>query len=216
MSLTLHYHPLSSFCQKALVAFYENDVPFTPHLVDFGDPRSAAALKALWPVGKIPVLRDEARDRTIPEATIIIEYLAAHHPGRTPLVPADADRAWQVRLRDRFDDLYVNVPMQKVVTDRLRPADARDAHGVAEATRLLETAYDVVDREMAGRTWAVGDAFTMADCAAAPALWYANWAVPIGDRRPHAAAYLLRLTERPSFARAFAEAAPYRANLPTG
>src|ERR1700704_147574 len=112
MALTLYFHPLSSFCQKALVALYENDTPFTPHIVDLGDECARAAFLKIWPIGKFPVLRDDANDRTIPESSIIIEYLAQHYPGRTPLVPADADLARQTRLRDRFYDLYVNMPMQ--------------------------------------------------------------------------------------------------------
>ena len=122
MSLKLYCHPLSSFCQKALVALYENDTPFEPEIVDLFDAKSSATLKAIWPIGRFPVLRDEANDRTVPESSIIIEYLDQHYPGRTQLVPADAERARQMRLQDRFYDLYVNGPMQKVVTDKLRPA----------------------------------------------------------------------------------------------
>src|SRR5215210_6431695 len=110
MSLKLYFHPLSSFCQKALIAFYENDTPFEPHIVDLGNAASSAELKKIWPIGKFPVLRDEARDRTVPESSIIIEYLGLHYPGRTQLVPADADLAAQTRTRDRFFDWYVNVP----------------------------------------------------------------------------------------------------------
>jgi glutathione S-transferase len=214
MSLGLYFHPLSSFCQKVLVALYENDTPFEPHLVDFADEASTAELKELWPIGKIPVLRDEARDWTVPEASIIIEYLAEHYPGRTRLVPSDADVARQTRLRDRFYDLYVNVPMQKIVGDRLRPAGKTDPFGVEEAKALLRTAYGLVDQSMAARTWSMGDAFGMADCAAAPALYYANLVLPFGDTHRNAAAYLGRLMERPSFARAVEEAAPYRAMFP--
>lgn len=209
MSLKLYFHPLSSFCQKVLVAFYENDTPFEPHIVDFGDVAASAEFRRLWPIGKIPVLRDEASDRTVPESSIIIEYLAQHYPGRTRLVPADADRARQMRLRDRFYDLYVNVPMQKIVTDRLRPAEQNDPYGVEEAKRLLQTALGMIDRDMAANVWAVGDDFTMADCAAAPALFYANKVMPLGNTYSHAARYLARLMERPSFARALREAEPY-------
>ena len=209
MSLTLHFHPLSSFCQKALVALYENDTPFEPHIVDLADEASRAALLKLWPIGKFPVLRDDARDRTIPESSIIIEYLAQHYPGRTRLVPADADLARQTRLRDRFYDLYVEEPMQKIVGDRLRPASAKDPHGVEEARTRLRTAYGMIEEDMARRTWAMGDAFTMADCAAAPALFYANLVMPFADTHKNTAAYFGRLMERPSFARAVTEAKPY-------
>ena len=151
MSLTLHFHPLSSFCQKAVIALYENDMPFEPHIVNLMDAAENAAFKKLWPVGKFPVLRDEARDRTIPESSIIIEYLAQHHPGRSKLVPADEDLARRTRLSDRFFDLYVNVPVGKVVTDRLRPAGKNDPHGVAEAKALLTTSLDMIERDMAGK-----------------------------------------------------------------
>jgi glutathione S-transferase len=214
MSLTLYFHPLSSFCRKVLTALYENGTPFTPHLVDLGDAASRAAFLKIWPIGKFPVLRDEARGRTIPESTIIIEYLAQHHPGRTQLVPADPELALQTRLWDRFYDLSVDVPMQKIVTDRLRPLAQRDTIGVEQATALLRTACDIVDGEMAGKTWAVGDVFTMADCAAAPALYYANEVMPLRAAHRHAAAYLDRLMQCPSFARAAAEAEPYRHLFP--
>jgi glutathione S-transferase len=212
--LKLYFHPFSSFCQKVLVALYENEVPFEPHVVDLGDDDSSAEFKRIWPIGKFPVLRDEARDRTIPESSIIIEYLARHYPGRTALVPEDADLAWETRLSDRFYDLYVNVPMQKIVTDRLRPPGRNDPHGVGEAERLLGTAYGLIDRDMRTKTWAMGDAFGMADCAAAPAMYYANLVMPLGDAHRNAAKYLGRLMERPSFARAVEEAKPYRSLFP--
>jgi glutathione S-transferase len=214
MSLKLYFHPLSSFCQKALVALYENDTPFEPQIVDLLDAKSSAALKAIWPIGRFPVLRDEANDRTVPESSIIIEYLDQHYPGRTQLVPADAELARQMRLQDRFYDLYVNVPMQKVVTDKLRPPGHNDAHGVEAARTLLQTACGMIELEMAAKTWAVGDAFSMADCAAAPALFYANMLTPLGNAHPNAAAYLGRLMERPSYARAIKEAQPYLAMVP--
>jgi glutathione S-transferase len=214
MSLKLYFHPLSSFCQKALVALYENDTPFEPVIVDLFDAKSSAALKAIWPIGRFPVLRDEANDRTVPESSIIIEYLDQHYPGRTQLVPADAELARQTRLQDRFYDLYVNVPMQKVVTDKLRPSGKNDPHGVEAARALLHTACDMIEREMAAKTWAMGDAFSMADCAAAPALFYANMVTPLGDTYPNASAYLGRLMDRPSYARAIKEAQPYFAMVP--
>ena len=209
MSLKLYFHPLSSFCHKALIALYENDTPFEPHIVDLADENSRAAFKRIWPIGKFPVLRDEARDRTIPESSMIIEYLAQHYPGRTPLVPADPDLALETRLRDRVYDLYVNVPMQKIVTDRLRPPGRNDAQGVADAKALLQTACRVLDQEMASRTWATGEAFTMADCAAAPALFYADTLAPFAGTYDNLGSYLDRLIARPSFARVLDEAQPY-------
>jgi glutathione S-transferase len=209
MSLTLYYHPLASYCWKALIALYENDTPFQPHVVDLMDAASAAAFKKVWPIGKFPVLRDEARGVTVPESSIVIEYLAQHYPGRTQLVPLDPDLARRTRLSDRFYDRYVNNPMGKIVTDRIRPAGHNDPHGVEEARSLLRTALDMVQTEMAGRTWAMGEAFTMADCAAAPALFYADKVMPLGAAHPQAAAYLDRLMQRPSFARVLREAEPY-------
>jgi len=212
--MRLYFHPFASFCQKVLVALYENDVPFEPHVVDLGDEASSAEFKRIWPIGKFPVLRDEARARTIPESSMIIEYLARHYPGKIELIPEDADLAWETRLRDRFYDLYVNVPMQKIVTDRLRPAGRNDPHGVEEARRQLQTAYGLIDQEMETRTWVIGDRFSMADCAAAPAMYYANLVMPFDDAHRNAAAYLGRLMERSSFARVVEEAKPYRALFP--
>jgi glutathione S-transferase len=209
MALTLYYHPLASFCWKALIAFYENDIPFTPKLVNFGDPDQRAGFLALWPIGKFPVLRDEARGLTIPESSIIIEYLDRHHAGRTRFIPEDGDLALQVRLRDRFYDLYVHLPMQAVVDDRLRPPDAKDPLSVQNARARLRTAYGIIETQMAGGGWAAGAAFTLADCAALPALFYGNEVEPIGDGFPHLAAYLGRLKARPSVERVLREAEPY-------
>ena len=214
MALTLYFHPLSSYCQKVVVALYENGTPFTPKLVNLQDEGERAAFQALWPIGKFPVLQDAARDRMVPESSIIIEYLAQHYPGKSELVPRDPDLARQMRLRDRFFDLHVNVPMQKIFTDRLRPAGKNDAYGVDQAKEALAVAYGIVDNAMAAKTWAIGDSFTMADCAAAPSLNYAGMALPFGDARPHLSAYLARLRERPSFARALHEAEAYFSLLP--
>ena len=214
MSLKLYFHPFSSFCQKVLIALYENDTPFEPHIVDLANATSAADFKKIWPIGKFPVLRDEARDRTIPESSIIIEYVGQHYPGQTQLVPTDADLARQTRMRDRFYDLYVQVPMQKIVTDRLRPTGKNDPLGVEQAKGLLQTAYGMVDQDMGSKIWAMGDDFSMADCAAAPALYYADLVMPFGDAHQNAASYLDRLMHRPSFARAIKEAEPYRALFP--
>jgi glutathione S-transferase len=215
MSLKLYFHPLASFCQKVLVALYENDTPFEPHIVDLGNEASRAAFKTMWPIAKMPVLRDDTRHRTVPESSIIIEYLDQHYRGPTQLVPDDADLARETRLRDRFYDLYVDVPMQKVVTDRLRPAGKNDAYGVDDAKALLRTAYDMINADMSARTWAIGESFGMADCAAAPALFYANLVLPFGDTHKNAAKYLDRLMKRPSFARVVREADPYRTLFPT-
>jgi glutathione S-transferase len=214
MSLTLYFHPLASFCQKVLVALYENDTPFVPHIVDLADATASAELRKLWPIGKFPVLRDDARDRTIPESSIIIEYLSRHYPGRTQLVPVDPELARETRLRDRFYDLYVQEPMQKVVADRLRPAGRKDPHGVELAKTQLATAYRMIDEEMGSKLWAMGAAFSMADCAAGPSLFYANLVLPFGAGHPNVARYFDRLMQRPSFARAVEEAKPYFAMFP--
>lgn len=207
--LTLYLHPLASFCHKVLIGLYENGTPFEPHVVDFADPGSAAAHLERWPVGKIPVLYDGSAGRVVPETSVIIEYLARHYPGPVRLLPDDPDALLNVRLWDRFYDLYVSVPMQKIVTDRLRPEGAADPHGVAEAHATLDTAYAMIDAELAGQTWAAGDAFTLADCAALPALFFSSIVHPFGEDRPHLAAYFERLIARPSVRRVIAEARPY-------
>jgi glutathione S-transferase len=215
MSLTLHFHPLSSFCQKVLIGLYELEVPFTRRIVDLGDPADRAAFLALWPIGKFPVLRDEARGLTVPETSIVLEYVDQLYAPEGRLIPADPERARDCRLRDRFFDLYVNVPMGKIVTDRLRPEGARDALGVEHAVAQLETAYAIADDWVRDGSWAAGDTFTMADSAAAPPLFFAKHLVPFGARR-HLAAYFARLVERPSFARVLAEAKPYWPMWPAG
>ena len=214
MPLKLYFHPLASFCHKALIALYENAIPFEPIIVDLGDEASSAAFKAIWPIAKMPVLRDEARNHTVAESTIIIEYLDAHYPGATRFLPADADRAWETRMWDRFYDHYVQEPMQKIVTDRLRPSGKNDFHGVEQAKAELVQTYIIIEQEMTSKTWATGDVFTLADCAAAPALFYANTVVPFGGEHTNLRAYLNRMMTRPSFARVLAEAQPYFAIFP--
>lgn len=214
MPLKLYAHPLSSFCQKALIALYENDTPFELQMVDLMSEQGRAEYLKLWPIGKMPVLRDEARNRMIPETSVIIEYLQRFYPGRTVFVPDDAEQALHVRLRDRFFDLYVSDPMQKIVGDKLRPSGQNDPTGVAQAKSLLEVSYTLIDKEMATKTWACGDAFSMADCAAAPSLFYAEKVLPFSDRHAHLAAYFDRLLQRPSYARALREAEPYMKLFP--
>jgi glutathione S-transferase len=214
MSLTLYYHPLSSFCQKALIALYENETAFAPHMVDLMDETSRAAFLKIWPIGKFPVLRDEDAGETIAEATIIIEYLAQHYPGRTKLVPTAPDMSRRTRMADRFYDLYINTQVGKIVTNRLRPADQKDTAGVEQAHAQIQTALDMTDKDMAEKEWATGDAFTMADCAAAPALFYADKITPFAQTHKNAYAYLQRLMARPSYARALKEAEPYLEMMP--
>ena len=212
-ALSLYYHPLASYCWKVLIALYENETPFTPRLVDLGDEAQRNALLKLWPVGKFPILHDEAAGRVVPESSIIIEYLDAHHPGRAPLIPADRDAALEVRLQDRFFDQQVHEAMQKHVVDKLRPEGQRDPYGVEQAHVQLERAYDILEATLQGRAWAAGDVFSMADCAAAPALYYGNLVHPLGGHG-RVAAYLQKLTARPSFARVLGEAEPYFSSFP--
>ena len=214
MSLTLHFHPLSSFCHKALIALYENGTPFTPNIVNLMDEGERAALRKLWPIGKFPVLRDEARGETVPESTVIIEYLDQHYPGETRFIPAGGEQMRETRLRERFFDLYLHLPMQKIVGDRLRPEGKKDPHGVEEARTMADTALGMIEQEMATRRWAMGDAFTIADCAAAPPLFYLDKIKPLAPKHPSAAAYLERLKQRPSYARVLQEAEPYMQFFP--
>ena len=209
MTLELHSHPLASYCWKALIALYENETPFEARLVDLGNAEGRAAFERLWPMAKMPVLRDTTRSETIAEATIVIEYLATHYPGKVALVPPDGDRARHVRFCDRFYDNYVMEPMQRIVADRLRAEGQHDPHGVALARAALRKAYVVIADRLRPGPWAAGETFTMADCAAAPALFYAAKVEPFGKGHEVAAAYLARLVERPSFARVIEEAQPY-------
>jgi glutathione S-transferase len=201
MTLTLYAHPFSSYCQKVLTALYENGTPFALRLLAPDDAEAAAEFAALWPLKRMPVLVDDGR--TVLESSIIIEHLALHHPG-------------PVRLMDRFFDNYVQTPMQKIVFDTFRPPEGHDRHGVADARAMLETAYRWLDEKIAGREWAAGDAFSLADCAAAPALFYADWVHEIAAGFANVRAYRSRLLARPSFARAVDEARPYRPLFPLG
>lgn len=207
----LYAHPFSSYSQKVLVALYEHGTPFDYRNLE--EAEAQAELAALWPMRRFPVLVDGGR--TILEATCIVEYLELHRRGAARLIPEDPDAALQVRMLDRIFDNYLSTPQQRVVFDRLRPEDARDPHGVAEARAMLETAYAWLDRHMAGREWAAGD-FSLADCAAAPFLFYADWTHPIPPRCAHLHAYRARLLARPSFARAVEEARPFRPYFPLG
>jgi len=208
MSLTLHYHPLSSFCWKALIGLYENDTPFTPLLVDLGDAASRQAFAEVWPLTKFPVLQDDARGEIVPESSVILDYLDLHYPGPAPFTPA-GDAAWRTRLWDRVFDNYIQLPMQRIVADRLRPQGQKDPHGVADAQAQITRAYALVEAQTGGRTWITGDTFGLADCAACPALYYGDRVVPLGSDHPGTAAYFERLKARASFARVLAEAEPY-------
>ncbi len=210
MALTLHAHPLSSYCHKVLIALFESGTPFAFRMVDFGDPAGRAAFLSLSPWGKMPVLRDDALDRTVFETPIIIEYLDQHYPGAHLLLPADAQERLDVRLWDRIFDLYVHTPMQAAVAGVLKGRADIDPDCVA----ALDAAYPKIEAHMGGRAWAVGEAFSLADCAAAPALFYANCVSPFAGRFPAVAAYFERLIARPSVARTLKEAQPYLQYFP--
>ncbi|WP_022976781.1 glutathione S-transferase family protein [Nevskia ramosa] len=212
MKPKLYAHPFSSYCQKVLVALYENDTAFELRLL--GEQAVDAELAALWPLKRFPVLVDG--DRTVLEASIIIEHLGLHHPGPLHLIPDDPKAALEVRLMDRFFDNYVQTPLQKVVFDSIRAPENRDRQGVEDAQAMLGLSYGWLDGVMADREWAAGDAFTLADCAAAPALFYADWVRPIDESFAHLRAYRKRLLARPSMARAVDEARPFRAYFPLG
>ena len=213
MSLVFHGHPFSSYCQKVLIALYENATPFAWRVVNFGDPESVAEFAGLWPLQRMPVLVDDGRP--VMESSVIIEHLDLHHPGPARLLPADPAAALDARLMDRVFDNYVMTPMQRIVFDHIRPAEARHPAGVTEAERLLDAAYRWLESRLAGRTWVAGD-FGLADCAAAPALFYADWVRPIPGNCPNLRAYRARLLARPSMRRAVDEARPYRPLFPPG
>lgn len=214
MSLVLHAHPLSSYCQKVLLGLRENGVALEYRKIEFGDAAHGAELERLWPMKRIPVLVEDGR--TIVESSIILEHIDRTYPGKAKLIPADPAAALETRFMDRVFDNYVMTPMQAVVFEALRPADARDPFGAAKARKDLDTIYTWLDAKLDGREWAAGSAFTLADCAAAPSLFYADWTQPIPAGYARLKAYRARLLARPEFARIVDEARPYRNLFPLG
>jgi len=215
MSLTLHAHPLSSFCWKVLIGLYENAIPFENVTVNLGDTAVRESFRKLSPMGKMPALRDDARDETVNETSVILDYLDAHYPGPVRFVPANADFAWRMRFWDRFFDHYIHHPMQRIVADRLRPPEAKDGFGVDEAYAQLASARDHLESVLVdGRSWMCGD-FGLADCAAMPALYYADKVQAFEGRWPRCAEYLERLKARPSVQRVLTEAEPFFKFFPT-
>jgi glutathione S-transferase len=212
MALTLYAHPFSSYCKKVLVALWENDTPFAYRNLE--EPGAAEERAALWPLGRFPVLVDDGR--TVAESSIIIEHLALHHSGPVALVPREPEEALEVRFMDRFFDNYVMSAMQRPVAEALRAEPTRRDEVLAEARKALDTAYAWLETRLAGRTWAAGETFGMADCAAAPSLFYADWVHLIGPEFPRLRAYRSRLLARPSVARAVDEGRPYRHYFPLG
>lgn len=212
--MKLYAHPFASYCQKVLIALYENGTPFDHRTIDLGDAEDSAELAALWPFKRFPVLVDDGL--VLRESSIIVEHLGLRHPGPVQLIPTDATAALEVRFMDRFFDNYVSTPQGRIVFDSIRPAEHRDPYGVTEAQQMLETAYRWLDQTMADREWAAGETFSLADCAAAPALFYADWTHPIDEEFGNVRAYRQRLLARSSFARAVDEARPYRPLFPLG
>ena len=214
MSLQLFAHPFSSYCQKAFIAFYENDLAFELRMLSQEEPANFEELTRRWPMKRFPILVDG--DRTIVEATSIIEYLEAYYPGKVRLIPTDARAAVEVRMMDRVFDTYVMTPQGNIVFNAIRPPEVRDAHGEKGWRAMLETSYAWLNERMSGRTWAVGEQFSLADCAAAPSLFYADWTHPIDKRFSALHDYRQRLLARPSFARAVDGGRPYRSYFPLG
>jgi glutathione S-transferase len=212
MSLTLYSHPFSSYCQKVLIALWENETPFTYRNLE--EPGAGEERARLWPLGRFPVLVDDGR--TIVESSIIIEHLDLHHTGAVRFLPDDRDAALEVRFMDRFFDLYVMTAMQKPVSEALRTEGARKDEAMAQARQALDTAYAWLEKRLSGRSWAAGESFTMADCAAAPSLFYADWVHQIRPDFQRLRQYRSRLLARPSFARAVEEGRPYRRYFPLG
>lgn len=206
MALTLYHHPLSSNCWKVQIALYENGTPFEARNVNLGDPAERAAYAALWPTAKIPLLVDG--ERVLPETSLQIEYLDRRHPGALRLLPEDFDAQLQVRLWDRLFDFYVMDPMQRYIAQQLRPEAQRDPLALQASIDALGQAYELIDSRMGDHPWAAGDAFSMADCAAAPALFYASTIRPFSTGHTRLAAYFERLMARPSVHRCIVEARP--------
>jgi glutathione S-transferase len=212
MSLTLYAHPFAAYCWKVLIALYENGTPFTYRVVE--DAAGWAELESLWPIRKFPMLRDD--EALVLESSIIIEHLMLHHAGPVRLIPENADAALKVRFLDRFFDNYVMTPMQTLVSNRMRTEAQRDAPSISGARKLLDVAYRWLDQHVTQQAWATGGEFTLADCTAAPALFYADWVHPIGEQFPATRALRARLLARPSVARTVDEARPYRKLFPLG
>lgn len=212
MSLELFAHPFSSYCQKVLIALWANGTPFEYRLLESDHPENFEELRKYSPFGLFPLLLDDGKP--VLETSIIIEHLQLHHPGTTRWIP-DGDAGLRVRFLDRFFDLYIMNTMQVGVANALRPEGTRDAYGEERARERLNIAYDWLDANL-GEPWAAGEQFTLADCAAAPSLFYADWVEEIGTGRPRLSAYRKRLLEHPIVARAVDEGRPYRHYFPLG
>lgn len=213
MSLILFGHPFSSYTQKVLIPLYADGTEFEYRQMEVADPLPFMnELKSYWSFGKFPVLLDKGKP--VIESTVIIEYLQAHHPGPNTWIP-EGEREARVRFLDRFFDLYVMTPMQRIVAEHFRPEGSNDPFGVEQARSALNTAYDWLEHELA-EPWAAGPEFTLADCAAAPSLFYADWVEPIGGARPKLSEYRSRLLSHQAVSRCVEEGRPYRKLFPPG
>lgn len=213
MSLELYVHPFSSYSWKALIPMWADGTAFEYKKVGGDEPDATARLAELWPFAKFPVLVDDGQ--VIPEATCIIEHLQARHPGPNIWIP-EGDLGRRVRFLDRFFDLYVQGNMQPSVNHALRPEGMGDAYGAERGLKNLRIAYDWLEANLTDGPWAAGETFTLADCAAAPALFYADWIEEIGGERPRLQGYRARLLAHPQVARAIDEARPFRPYFPLG
>lgn len=214
MSLVFFGHPFSSYTQKVLIALYADGTDFGYRRLEVADPKPFMdELKSYWPFGKFPVLLDDRQ--AVIESTVIIEHLQAHHPGPNRWIP-DGDVGRHIRFLDRFFDLYVMTSMQRIVAEHFRPDGSEDPFGVEQARATLNTAYDWLEANLGEGPWAAGEDFTLADCAAAPSLFYADWVEPFGARRPKLSAYRARLLAHPTVSRCVEEARPYRKLFPPG
>jgi glutathione S-transferase len=207
MPMKLYYNPVSSYSQKALLAFYEKGCAFEPVIINLFDPKDREAYQKVYPIAKVPFLRVEEKNLDLSESSLIIEYVDRHFPGGPKLLPDDPDQALQVRMLDRFFDLYIAEPVTKLFFDGMRPEGMKDPFGVKQARDRLDSMYAFFDQQLAGRTWAAGDTFSMADCAAAPALFYARAMHPF-EAHKNLTGYFGRLMQRPSFQRVVKEAEP--------
>lgn len=214
MSLVLYGHYFSSYTQKVLIALYENATPFEFRSIGPDTPEHSAEWLRRWPLRKFPLLVDGERQAV--ETSIIIEYLQLSHPGPVRLIPDNPVAALEVRFLDRFFDLHVMSPVQHAVGAAITGDPPKRTEALADAVERLDRAYAWLETALAGRAWAAGDHFSLADCAAAPSLFYADWTHRIPETCPVLRAYRARLLARPSFARAVDEARYFRPFFPLG
>ena len=210
----LYYHPLSTYCQKVLVAIHEKGARYKPHIVDLMNPESRDEYRELYPMGKVPLIVLN-HGPLIPESSIIIEYLDGL--GGPRMISTDPDVARKTRFKDRFIDLYLSDSVGTLFFENRKPAEAQDAQKIETSRYRIKAAYDFLEYEISDQTWANGEDFSMSDCAAAAALLYAPDVAPYDDY-PSISSYAERLSARDSVRQAREEAAPYieRMNAASG